>query len=98
MNQIISFSYNSKGEPTVVLLGALKGELWAPTLSFSCITGEIGEIRPFSSQITPGTEYFECDDNDQERILYWLKHKKPEIYMKLLTIIWDDPITMLFHG
>ena len=62
---------------------------------FSCLTGEVGETKPFGTHIKPDTEFFECDENDQERILYWLRHKKPEVYMNLLKIIWDDPVPYL---
>lgn len=98
MNQILSFSYNSEGEPTALLLGSLKGELWAPATYFSCLTGEVGDTKPFGTHIKPDTEFFECDENDQERILYWLRHKKPEVYLNLLKIIWDDPVTLSFRG
>jgi hypothetical protein len=98
MNKIISFSYNSEGEPTALLLGALRGELWAPATFFSCLTGERGETKSLNGHLKQGIEFFECDDNDQERILYWLRKKKPDIYMNLLSIIWDEPVTMSFRA
>ena len=98
MNKIILFSYNDAGEPTSLLIGAIRGELWVPATHFSCLDGGAGDTKPLGAHIKNCNEYYECDDNDQERILYWLKGKKPHVYMNLLNLIWDDPITISFKG
>lgn len=98
MNHILSFRYNDAGEPTSLLVGAIRGELWVPATFFSCHDGKTGETKPVGSHIQFCNEFFECDENDQERILYWLRRVKPGVYMNLLNLIWADPVTLSFRG
>ena len=98
MNKVLLFSFNDAGEPTTLLVGAMRGESWVPAIYFSCLDGHTGETKPVGSHVRYCNDFNECDDNEQEKILFWLRRKKPGIYVQLLNLIWADPITISFES